>query len=165
MGWFFNGSGKAAAKTVATTGSSSNKSNTTNNSTPQKRQQKQHSNKSQHQTAAKMAKTTQKATKAVQTIWKVKSGGVFFTQQQEQGGPNSGGGSTPRNIKGVAEGWGEEEERLPVESRLCSRLFLDTSKICNNWSLTFSEVSWGGKSIVELFLTFCKSHWGFTRQR
>ena len=30
--------------------------------------------------------------------------------------------------------------------RLCSRLFfLDTSKICNNWSLIFSEVSWEGE--------------------
>ena len=35
-------------------------------------------------------------------------------------------------------------ERRPVGFRLCSRLFfLDTSKICNNWSLTFSEVLWG----------------------
>ena len=40
--------------------------------------------------------------------------------------------------------------------------FLDASKICNNWSSTFSDV--GGKSIVKLFLTFCKSHRGFTRQ-
>ena len=38
----------------------------------------------------KMAKQQRKGTKAVQTFWKVKSGGVFFTQQQEQGGPNAG---------------------------------------------------------------------------
>ena len=37
------------------------------------------------------------------------------------------------------------------------------NQICNNWSLTFSEVLWG-KSIVKLFFTFCKSHRGFTRQ-
>ena len=35
--------------------------------------------------------------------------------------------------------------------------FLDASKICNSWSLTFSEVLWS----VKLFLTFCQSHRGF----
>ena len=42
--------------------------------------------------------------------------------------------------------------------------FLDTSKICNNWSLTFFRSLKGCKSIVKLILTFGKSHRSFTRQ-
>ena len=51
-----------------------------------------HNKKSPASSSSKKAKTALKATKAVQTFWKVKSGkGVFLTQQQEQGGPNAGG--------------------------------------------------------------------------
>ena len=47
--------------------------------------------------------------------------------------------STNNNPETVrAKRCGSRRWRLPVEFRLCSRLFfLDTSKICSNWSLTF----------------------------
>ena len=75
-------------------------------------------NNKEHQTTATQEKNTKriskrssksskhgkqqhkKATKAVQTFWKVKSGkGVFFTQQQEQGGPNAGREANPEKLR------------------------------------------------------------------
>ena len=71
------------------TGSRSNKSKAINNSKPQKRQQKQHKQQEKNSTqqekpasssSKKWQKQHKKATTAVQTFWKVKSGkGVFFT--------------------------------------------------------------------------------------
>ena len=51
------------------------------------------------------------------------------------------------------------EGRLPVEFRsvVFEAFLLDTSKIFNNWSLIFRKSYGEGKSIVKLFLTFCKS--------
>ena len=109
----------------------------------------------------KMAKNSTKSNKtAVHTFWKVKSGkGVFFTQQQEQGGPNAKGGEF--------DGWRPQAQASSRGIMFgCVRgfFFLDTSRICNNWSLIFRKSYGEGKSIVKLFLTFCKSHRGFTRQ-
>ena len=60
--------------------------------------------------------------------------------------------------------WVPEMERcvFPWNSvRLCSRFFLDTSKICNNWSLIFRKSYGRGKSIAKLFLTFLQKPPGF----
>ena len=47
----------------------------------------------------------------------------------------------PRKSEGQEVWLPKVERRLPVEFRLCSRFFfLDASKICNDWSSTFSEV-------------------------
>ena len=88
-------------------GTSSNKSNTINNSEPQRRQQKQHDQQEKQHTTRKasikqqqkIAKTTQKATKAVQTFWKAESGKLgFFTQQTTGTRRPECGGAKPRTI-------------------------------------------------------------------
>ena len=69
------------------------------------------------------------------------------SEGQEVWVPKVGEGASSRGISVVFEAF-----------------FLETSKICNNWSLTFSEVFGDGNSIVKLFLTFCKKPPGWTRQ-
>ena len=114
-----NNSSKSSKKQQQRTGSRSNKSNIIiNNSKPQKRQQKW------------QKKTAQKATKAVQTFWKVKSGkGVFFTQQ-EQGGPNAGrGGGAKDKSRPRGAGLRKCGGRRPVEFRLFEAFFWMQTKI------------------------------------
>ena len=66
----------------------------------------------QEKPASSSSKMAQKATTAVQTFWKVKSGeGGFFTQQQEQGGPYAEGQNPDKSrARGVPKG-GEGEAR------------------------------------------------------
>ena len=67
-------------------------------------------------------KQHKKATKAVQTLWKVKSGkGVFFTQQQQQRGPNAGGEEGLKNRKIEAKRCGAPRggQRAPIN---CEKL-------------------------------------------
>ena len=72
-------------------------------------------------------------------------------QQQAESGTNSIN-NNPEKVR--AKSWSRRWVRLPVEFRLCSRLsFLDTSKICANWSLTF----WRSRGRGQIKNCFCKS--------
>ena len=65
-------------------------------------------------------------------------------QEKQQQAAESGAAQTAHNNPATVRAKRCGRWRLPMEFRLCSRFFfLDASKICNNWSLTFSEVLWG----------------------
>ena len=120
---FFNGSGK----------------NTINNSQPQKRQQKQHEQQDEQHTTRKPALSSSKNDKISTKSNKSSANGCVFHRTAT---PKAAAKERTNNMRAKRCGsrrWGEEES-----FRLCSRLFfLDTSKICNNWSLIFSEVMEG----------------------
>ena len=100
--------------------SSKSNTNSKKNSTQQEKPASSSSKKWQKNTKKKKA-----TTKAVQTLWKVKSGkGVFFTQQQQRG-PNAGGAKN-RKIEAKRCGAPRGGRRAPIN---CEKLLSTFRKV------------------------------------